>query len=413
MVIVYYLISIIITIIIIYIIGKYYPKLNDYREKYKNIKQDNLKKDTNKNNANIDLNKENLGIFYNHGNNSTNINNEDYSNIRKNNLLNTPKQNQNTNIGYSTSNQSYNDKNIFGYLYQLPFIKNRLVIIDTEVAGISSLDHIIELSAFEMIDGKLTSQYYHSFLNPKKKLNPSIIRKHKIPKNVFKYTYEQEKQIFEEFLNFINNSIIIAHNAIFDMEKINYELNFYDLPLIDKHQFRCSMRIFFDKYRHLSNKFSKLSECCDFLGIRYIEDNLHLAYYDALLLGKIMEKIYAKEYSIVFGEKNIDNCNLINNLNENKNNTNEEDESFNNKLKNININYAIEAGSTEKTSFDKMIDENIDDIYKDLEEQETTDKIIDFILNEDEKNNAFNKYVNDNIDDIYTYLKNEDEKEDN
>ena len=74
-----------------------------------------------------------------------------------------------------------------------------------------------------------------------------MIKRHKIPKDVYKYTYEKEKRIFEGFLKFINNSIIITHNAVFDMQKINYELNFYDLPVINKNQFICSMRIFLEK----------------------------------------------------------------------------------------------------------------------------------------------------------------------
>ena len=259
-----------------------------------------------------------------------------------------------------------------------------------------------------MIDGKLTSQYFHSFFNPKKLLNTSIIKRHRLPKKVFKYTYEREKNIFKGFLNFVNNSIIIAHNAIFDMEKINFELNFYDLPLIEKHQFRCSMRIFFDKYKQLSNKFSKLRECCDFLGIKYIEENLHLAYYDAFLLGRILEKIYENEYNNVNNGKN--NL-LINNSIENENLKNHEIKSLNSELKNIDYRFAKEAGNTENDSFEKLIDENIDNIYNDLEEQEITDIIFEKILKEEEKNNDFNQNIDENIDDIFNYLRNEEEKE--
>ena len=59
---------------------------------------------------------------------------------------------------------------------------------------------------------------------------------------------------------------------------------------------------------------------------------------------------------------------------------------------------------------EKLIDDNIEDIYKDLEEQET-DKIIENILEEKEKNNNFDKLVNENIDDIFNDLKKEEEKE--
>ena len=267
------------------------------------------------------------------------------------------------------------------------------------MSGISILDHIIELCALEMINGKLTSHYYHSFFNPKKRLNPLIIKRHKIPKSVFKYSYEKERKIFEEFLNFVDDSIIIAHNAIYDMEKINHELNYYNLPLIDKFQFRCSMRIFFDKFRHFSNKFSKLKECCNLLNIKYTEENLHLAYYDAYYLGKIMEAIYLKEYINISNNKN--NNNIID--------QNDEEEKFDNELKNINANYSMAAGNTRKSSFDELIKENIDEIYKELENEEI-DKTIEKILKEEERNNSFDKFVNENIDEVFDYLKNEEIK---
>ena len=252
-----YLITIILTIFVTYIINKLFNK------SYEHNKINNSKDDVKKNHNiekfnNNDLNKENIRNIYKNEeepnliieNNKKIYNSEQILNNNDNNTI------KEEIILYS----SYNDKEIYGYLYQLPSINNRLIILDTEVAGISSLDHIIELSALEMKNGKLTSQYFHSFFNPKKRINPSILKKHKIPKSVFKYSYNKEKQIFENFLKFIDNSIIVAHNAVFDMEKISYELNYYNLPLIDKFQFRCSMRIFLDKYSHLSDKFSKLKD---------------------------------------------------------------------------------------------------------------------------------------------------------
>ena len=339
-----------------------------------------------------DLNKENIRNIYKNEeepnliieNNKKIYNSEQILNNNDNNTI------KEEIILYS----SYNDKEIYGYLYQLPSINNRLIILDTEVAGISSLDHIIELSALEMKNGKLTSQYFHSFFNPKKRINPSILKKHKIPKSVFKYSYNKEKQIFENFLKFIDNSIIVAHNAVFDMEKISYELNYYNLPLIDKFQFRCSMRIFLDKYSHLSNKFSKLKECCDFLEIKYEEENLHLAYYDAYLVGKILEKIYNDKYN---------NINISNNLNNNDKVKNEEYKLLDNELRNINVNYLVNARQTEKTSLEKLAEENIDEIYKYLEEEET-DKIF-------EKNKSFNDFVDKNIDGIFESLREEEKNE--
>ena len=56
------------------------------------------------------------------------------------------------------------------YLYELPDIKERLLILDTEVCGNKKKGfNIIELCAFEMINGRLTGNLFHSFFNPRKK----------------------------------------------------------------------------------------------------------------------------------------------------------------------------------------------------------------------------------------------------
>ena len=392
-----YLITIISTITVIFIINKILNKSNK-RNKNNFISKD-IKKKNISNTINNDSEKENLGKIYNNDNKeSSKINGDNKSLINSSRIFN-----QSYNITQIENNSfsSYNDKKIYNYLYQLPFIKNRLIILDTEVAGISSLDHIIELCALEMINGKLTGKHYHSFFNPKKRIHFSILKKHKIPKSVFKNSYNKERQIFEGFLKFIDNSIIVAHNAVFDMEKINYELNYYNLPLIDKFQYRCSMRIFLDKYANLTNKFSKLKECCDFLEIKYEEENLHLAYYDAYLVGKILEKIYNDKYN---------NINISNNLNNNDKVKNEEYKLLDNELRNINVNYLVNARQTEKISLEKLAEENIDEIYKYLEKEET-DKIIDKILKEEEKNNSFNDFVDKNIDGIFESLREEEKNE--
>ena len=179
------LFMIILTIIIIIIIRKFFEKFLKHNKKnFVNI-SDKTKKNLDSNQINNDSEKENKGNIYNNSINET----KKITEINKKIINYSPLSNQiyNNTISENIPYNSYDDKKVYNYLYQLPFIKNRLIILDTEVSGISTLDHIIELCALEMRNGKLTSQYYHSFFNPKKRLNPSIMKRHKIPKTVFKY----------------------------------------------------------------------------------------------------------------------------------------------------------------------------------------------------------------------------------
>ena len=178
-------------------------------------------------------------------------------------------------------------------MYELPDSKKRIIVLDTEVSGKTEIDQIIELCAFEMVNGKLRPKNkFHSFFKPKNHMSKFLIKRHKIPKKAFFYEKDEEKQFLSNFLSFVKDSIIVTHNAKFDMEMINKALKYHDLPPLPSSQFRCSMRIFLEKYDSIMSKFSKLKECCDFFNVRYSNRRLHLASYDAFILGKMMEKIY-------------------------------------------------------------------------------------------------------------------------
>ena len=250
------------------------------------------------------------------------------------------------------------DKNKFGYLYGLPDIKERILILDTEVSGNKKEGfNLIELCAFEMINGKLTGNKFHSFFKPKNDMTYNFIKKHKIPKYVFSPTYTRNEDInkFLEFLNFVKDSKIITHNAIHDMKMINKSLKDYNLSLITKFQFKCSMRTFLDK----NSKFSTLEECLNHLKIKYEKNNLHLAKYDAYYLSRIIESMYEK----------------------NNKNIKEEKKDYNNKK--------IISNEKEKNDFtESEIEEILEYIRKEQEEQ-----IIENILIENEDKNNNNNFI--------------------
>ena len=297
------------------------------------------------------------------------------------------------------------DKEENGEMYELPKINERLIILDTEVSGKTEKDHIIEICAFEMINGKLNpKKKFHSFFKPKNHMKKYLIKIHRIPKKAFYYSFDKEKEILLNFLNFIKDSLIITHNAKFDMEKINKALSFYNLPLINHSKFRCSMRIFLEYYSFFSLKFSKLKECCEYFHIKYKRHRLHLASYDAFLTGKIMEKIFQDQMKKINNENKIrDKDNIFsfdNHLFEynkiKQNNINNFDKIRNlgkeNLYINNNSNKNIED-KNDKEDLEDFIDKNIEEIVKEVKEEEKMQKII-----------------NENIDEIIALL-NEDKNE--
>jgi len=334
-----------------------------------------------------------------------------------------------------------NDKNRYGYMYELPDINQRLIILDTEVTGRNRKDfNLLEVCAFEMINGKITNNKFHSFFKPKNHMTAQAIKKHRVPKKAFFYTPENEIDILLDMRWFIGTSLIITHNASYDLDIINRALERYDLPKISPYQYRCSMRIFLNYCPEYSVTFSKLNVCCKILKIKYRERRLHLASYDAFLVGKVMEKLYRDQ-----ADKNHLNKFILNNDEsiehkidkENymilKKNEDEDEEKENNNIENDNnINKLIENISDIKEEKKKeikeielnnFIDNNIENLIAKKEEEESIENFInenlENILSEmpkKEKNNlkendSMGEFINKNLDEILFLLNNYDNEE--
>ena len=186
-------------------------------------------------------------------------------------------------------------------LKELPDIKSRYIVVDTETTGGSKDDHhILEIAAIEIENGFLTGNNFHGFIKPRRKIDFGAQEVHKMNnyfyKDNFEGFYDSDKKIMENFLKFAGNSLIFAHNALFDSEFINNELKFWNLPEISLEKYRCSCKIFrnlfFNKIFSEDIKGFSLGKCSNFFKIKYDFKNLHGALFDATLLAKLISSIY-------------------------------------------------------------------------------------------------------------------------
>ena len=198
-------------------------------------------------------------------------------------------------------NNEFNpEETIYKYLYKLPPKSGRYIVLDTETSGLSEQCQIIELGAHEIINGKLTGSQFHIYIRPRIQMSKDVINIHKISNSFYddfiSDFYESDKQSLINFCKFIGNSIIFAHNAPFDMNAINNELNFWGLNEIPLKRFRCSMRIFMDVIGKIDikydNRFTSLFNCCEYFNIKSEENNFHNALFDSFMTAKMITKIY-------------------------------------------------------------------------------------------------------------------------
>ena len=110
----------------------------------------------------------------------------------------------------------------------------REIILDIETTGLEFKDghRIIEIGCIEL-NKKEVGSNYHKYINPSKTLTEDNIKIHGITNE-----YLTDKPIFEEiadgFLEFIQDSYIVAHNASFDIGFLNFELEKLSKPTISK-----------------------------------------------------------------------------------------------------------------------------------------------------------------------------------
>ncbi len=102
----------------------------------------------------------------------------------------------------------------------------REIALDTETTGLDPFEghRVVEIGCVEMVNRVRTGNFFHTYLNPERSVPPEAFRVHGISQEFLK-----DKPLFDGvasgFLEFIGESPLVIHNAVFDLRFINYELD--------------------------------------------------------------------------------------------------------------------------------------------------------------------------------------------
>lgn len=101
----------------------------------------------------------------------------------------------------------------------------RQIVLDTETTGLSVKDgdRIIELACIELENRNPTGREFHHFVNPNRKISKEALAVHGISEE-FVSDKPPFAEIATEFLNFIQGAELIIHNAEFDLEFLDKEI---------------------------------------------------------------------------------------------------------------------------------------------------------------------------------------------
>ena len=199
-------------------------------------------------------------------------------------------------------------------------MEKRKLILDTETTGLNfNDDRVIEIGIVELIDNVLTQNYFHEYINPEMDISLSAQKVHGIS-NEFLIGKPTFNNIVKKFLEFIKDDIIIIHNAEFDTNFINKELQNCGFSNI-KNSVIDTIKI---AKKEFPGQTVNLDSLCKKLDVKNIRQNFHGALLDATLLSKVYLKLTTGKQ---------ENFNLINNKQKNINENKE--------AKNIKMNFSI------------------------------------------------------------------------
>ena len=186
------------------------------------------------------------------------------------------------------------------HLYRIPPRIGRYIVLDTETTGLNHNDHVVELGAHEIINGKLTGVQFHIYIKPRMKMSEEVIGIHGITNEFYddnyKDIYSDDKQNLLNFIKWLGNSLIFAHNASFDMNAINIELKNWGIDEFPVKRFRCSMKMFKEVVGRIEpnfyDKYVCLEKCCDYFGLKATNNSYHNALFDAFMTARMVCKLY-------------------------------------------------------------------------------------------------------------------------
>ena len=177
------------------------------------------------------------------------------------------------------------------------------IVLDTETTGLSVANghRIVEIGCIELQNQIPTSNRFHCYLNPQRKVSEEAQKVHG-------YTdqFLSDKKIFKdvavEFLNFIKDKKIIIHNAEFDLSHINNELKLIGKKAISKNNIIDTLDIARDKF---PGSQISLDALCKRFRIDNSKRKLHTALIDCELLAKVyVNLIDQKEPKLNFDNMN-------------------------------------------------------------------------------------------------------------
>ncbi len=177
----------------------------------------------------------------------------------------------------------------------------RQIVLDTETTGLSwdKGNRVVEIGCVELVERRPTGRTFQRYLKPDREFEPGA-------QEVTGLTLEflADKPLFadvvDEFLEFIDGSELVIHNAAFDIGFLDNELSLLGSHY-GKMQARCTVEdsLVLARQRFPGQR-NSLDALCKRLGVDNTHRQLHGALLDAQLLAEAYLALTAGQHEIGF-----------------------------------------------------------------------------------------------------------------
>ena len=178
----------------------------------------------------------------------------------------------------------------------------REIVFDTETTGFDYAkgDRLIEIGAVELINHMPTGVVFHQYINPEREVPEDAVKVHGLTYDFLK-DFPTFDKIADKWLDFVGDAELVAHNASFDMNFVNYELKQIGYRELNWDKVIDTLEI-------ARNLFPGARCSLDALCKRYGVDNSSRTYHGALLDAQLLAEVYlellgGKEPSLLLDSK--------------------------------------------------------------------------------------------------------------
>src|SRR5689334_24273841 len=164
----------------------------------------------------------------------------------------------------------------------------REIVLDTETTGLDPFQghRVVEIGCVELLNRIPTGNTFHRYLNPERDMPTEAFNVHGLSAEFLK-----DKPLFgdvcDDFLEFLGDSVLIAHNASFDFGFLCHELERCKRETLTRD--RVIDTIALARRKHSAGPYS-----LDALCARYGIDNSKRTKHGALLDAEILAEVYVE-----------------------------------------------------------------------------------------------------------------------